>query len=153
MSGLHFDTSDLDALNGRLAGADRVIQKHMLRGVDKSGKLVEGSGKANVNVVTGHLRRNITSVARSIGSGAQAIIRAATPYAEIVEKGRGAVVARRAKALRFTIGGRVVYTKRVGPAPGQWYMKRALESNRGRIITILRQEGIAAANEILGGAA
>lgn len=153
MSGLHFDTSDLDALRGRMAGADRIVQTHLVRGVDRAGKVVEGAGKQNAPVKNGNLRRNITSRAQAIAGGAQAIIRASTPYAAIVERGRGAVVARRAKALRFTVNGRVVFAKRVGPAPGQWYMKRALAASRGRVITILRQEGVAAANEILGGAA
>lgn len=42
---------------------------------------------------------------------------AVIPYARYALEGRGPVVAKRAKALRFVIDGKVMFRKRVGPAP------------------------------------
>lgn len=152
MSSISVDASEVIALASRMAGAEPIIRQCLLQGVDRAGKLVEGSAKGNAPVRTGHLRRSITSRAEAVGSGAQAIVGTAVPYARWVEEGRGPVVARRGRFLRFEIGGRVIYARQVGPARGQWYMKRALQSNRGTIIRILRKAARDAAAAVIGGA-
>ena len=152
MSGMHFDASEVVALASRMAGADRIMQTHLVAGVSDSGKYVEGGAKGIAPVVTGHYRRNITSSAQAAAGGAQAIVRASAPYSRYVEYGRGPIVAR-GKMLRFTVGGRVVYARRVGPARAQHVMKRALDANRGRIRARLQRAGREAANAIIGGAA
>jgi hypothetical protein len=148
---IEVDISDLIVLDRRLSGAGPVIQRHLVSGVDKAGKLIEGGAKGIVPVRTGHLRRNITSSARATSGGAQAIVAASTPYARFVEEGRGPVVASPGKVLRFTIGSQVIYRKRVGPARGRWYMRTAFQRNQAGAVRLVRQAGQDAAYEIIGG--
>jgi hypothetical protein len=145
---LRIDASDVLRLAGKLDGADRVIQRHLVAGVTKAGLLVEGRAKGNAPVKTGTLRRSITTRATSLGSGAQAIVGTNVPYAKWVEEGRGPVVAR-GRALRFEAGGTVIFRKRVGPAAGRWYMRRAFRSSEGQIRAILQQAAADAAAEVL----
>ena len=133
---LTIDASQVAALAAKLEGAKPKLEAALLDGVTAGGQYVEGVAKGTAPVKTGHLRRSIVSQASAVAGGAQALIRPTTPYAEWVEKGRGPVVAR-GRALRFTINGKVLYRKRVGPAPGRRYMKRAYESSRGPVVRII----------------
>lgn len=152
MSGITIDASDVLRFAARMGAAPRVVQKHLVRGVDDAGKYVERGAKDIAPVVTGEYRRNITSRASAVANGAVATVRAGAPHSKWVEDGRGPVVAR-GRALRFMVGGRVVYARRVGPARGQHVMKRALQANRGRIISRLNRAGRDAVAEIIGGGA
>lgn len=147
-----FDTSELDALASRMAGADRIVQQHLVRGVSDAGKIVEGHAKGIAPVKTGNYRRNITSQASAVAGGATAIVRAGAPYSIWVERGRGPVVAR-GRALRFEVGGRVVYTKRVGPAAGHYVFRRTLAATRARVRARLEQAGRDAVRDVFGGGA
>lgn len=136
MALMTIDASQLVAFAGKAEAAAPQVQTALVTGVTKGGLYVEGQAKGFAPVKTGHLRRSIVSQASAIGGGAQARVGPSTPYAEIVEKGRGPVVAH-GKALRFTINGQVLYRKRVGPAKGRWYMKRAFEASRGPVVRIV----------------
>lgn len=50
--------------------------------------------------------------------GATAVVAPKEPYSKYVYGGRGAVEATHAKALRFVIGGRTIFAKRVRAFPG-----------------------------------
>jgi phage gpG-like protein len=52
-------------------------------------------------------------------------------YAGVHHEGHGAIRPVRAKVLAFRVGGRWVFTKRVGPVPGTGYLRRALPAARG----------------------
>lgn len=53
-------------------------------------------------------------------------------HARIVHDGRGPVFAKRARALRFRIRGRIVFARSVGPAKAQPWLRRALVYVAGR---------------------
>lgn len=150
MSGITIDASDVLRFAKQAGGAQPVIQRHLVQGVTKAGMLVEGRAKGNAPVRTGTLRRSITTRARGSAGGAEAIVGTNVPYARWVEEGRGPVVPVRAKVLRFTVGGKVVFTRRAGPAAGRWYMRRAFQASQGHIRSILRQAAERALQEVVG---
>ena len=80
---------------------------------NKTGKL-SGSG---TNKTTGDLEQTVKFEAYNKGFN----------YAVAVEYGRGPVVARPGKMLRFTIGGTVIFEKRVGQAKGQRFLERGIQ--------------------------
>lgn len=149
MSGITFDASDVLRFADQMGRAQPAIRKHLTQGVTKAGHLVEGRAKGNAPVKTGNLRRSITTKVSSFGGGAQAIVGTSVSYARWVEEGRGPVVAR-GRALRFEVGGTVIFRKRVGPAAGRWYMRKAFQASQGQIRSILRQSAEAAVAEVLG---
>jgi hypothetical protein len=100
---------------------------------------VESDAKARVSVVTGNLRRSITSTARASAGGVEGRIGTNTPYARIVEEGRGPIDAGEGRVLRFVIGGEVLYRRRVGPAAARPYLRPAFDAQRGRIRTEFAQ--------------
>lgn len=149
MSSITVDASEVLALASRMAGAPAIIQRHLVQGVTRAGHLVEGRAKGNAPVKTGHLRRSITTRVSGSAGGAQAIVGTNVPYARWVEEGRGPVVAR-GRALRFEVGGKVVFARRVGPAAGRWYMRKAFQASQGQVRTIVRQAAQQAAQEVIG---
>ena len=130
---LDFDASDIFELAARYGGAEQVVGSEMTSGIDRLTIQGEAIAKQGVGVRTGQLRRSIAHQPATYGGGvATGSWGTATPYARWHEEGRGPVVAR-GKALRFTIGGRTIYRKRVGPAAGRWYMKKSADRVRGLI--------------------
>lgn len=93
--------------------ADQVVLPAMRRNYHaagigiRTGKLIAGVSERGA--IGNYVR--ITGRRLTVGVSTQAI-----PYAKWVLEGRGSVVARKAKALRFEINGKVVFRKRVGPA-------------------------------------
>jgi hypothetical protein len=57
-------------------------------------------------------------------------------YSRYVEEGRGPIVPRRARALRFEIGGRVIFAKRVRPARALPYMGPSMERVRSAMVRV-----------------
>ena len=142
---LHIDASDFDRFGNRLGGAQRVVGNALTRGVDRLTIAAEGFAKQEVGVKTGHLRRSIAHRPATFAGGvATGSVGTNVPYARIHEEGRGPVVAR-GKALRFQIGGKTLYRKRVGPAAGRWYMKKA----RARVAPLMRREAQRMGAEIM----
>lgn len=80
--------------------------------------LTNGLGPAGVRVRTGRLRSSLElRVVSGGGRRVRILVGTRVKYAPIVHNGRGPVVAKRAKALRFTLpNGNVVIRKSVGPA-------------------------------------
>lgn len=126
---IRFD--DAFAFAARTAAAPRIVAEEMTRGIDRL--TIQGTAFTQLEtpVRTGHLRRSIAHVPASFGGGmARGSYGTATPYARYVEEGRGPVVAGPGRMLRFTIGGRVLYRKRVGPARGRFMFRKGLQRLR-----------------------
>lgn len=128
---LRIDVSQLVALGQRSQQAAASVRREIETAMVRSTTQLEADAKRIVPVVTHTLQRSITSTVSQGGLVGQVGTNA--PYARWVEEGRGEVVPVRAKALRFVIGGRVIFAKRAGPAKGRYYMKRAFEQNQGNI--------------------
>jgi hypothetical protein len=139
------DASEMDRFGTRLQGAERIVGTALTRGVDRLTIAAEGFAKEGVGVRTGHLRRSIAHQPAVFAGGvATGSVGTNVPYARIHEEGRGPVVAR-GKALRFQVGGKTIYRKRVGPAAGRWYMKKA----RARVAPMARAEAARMGAEIM----
>src|SRR5262245_59853803 len=123
----------LEPFERRMSGARRVDGEELTRAVDRCTFLGEAGSKQAAPVKTGHLRRSITA-SRSTFAGGVARGQWGTnvPYAKHVEFGRGPVVARSGKVLRFAIGGRVLYRPRVGPARARPFLRNTFARLRPR---------------------
>lgn len=79
------------------------------------GANITKAAKARVNVRTGRLRNSIGDQTRVSGTQVVTEVYATARYAGYVHDGTRPheIVPRRAKALRFEIGGRVIFAKRV----------------------------------------
>jgi hypothetical protein len=75
---------------------------------------------------SGQLQDAYTTDETMTATSATFTIENTTPYIGFVVRGRGPVVATRAKALRFTIGGRVLFRMRVGPAKANPFVDRTI---------------------------
>lgn len=150
MSVIRIESPELAEFAHRYANAKTIIEEEMTGGVTRVAQAGEHKAKSLTPYKTGHLRRSITHTPAVFAGGtAMAMYGTNVPYARWVEEGRGPVVAKRARALRFTINGRVLFRKRVGPAKGKFYMKRSrdwLEPQldvefRAVVVRILRRLG------------
>ena len=140
------DASDFDRFGNRMAGAERVVGNVLTRGIDRLTLATEGFAKEEVGVKTGHLRRSIAHRPAVFAGGvATGSVGTNVPYARIHEEGRRAIVAGPGRVLRFTIGSKVLYRKRVGPAAGRWYMRKA----RARVAPMMRAEAARMGAEIM----
>lgn len=133
MSDFRADTSDIRRFAARMTGAGRIVDDELRRAVDRCTLAGEAESKRLVPVKTGHLRRSITRAAATVAGGT---VRGRwgtnVPYARHVEFGRGPVVARPGKVLRFEIGGRVLYRKRVRAARPRPFLFAAARRLRGQ---------------------
>src|SRR5690348_105077 len=105
--------------------APAIVREEFLRSTDRLTLQGEAFAKGLVPVKTGHLRRSIAMKPAVWAGGAVGTFGTATPYGKYVEFGRGPIVARPGHFLRFTVGGRVVYRKSVGPAAPRPFIRPA----------------------------
>lgn len=144
-------TYDPGPLARRCANADDVVGEELATAVTRT--RLEGQRRAQqkVRVKTGTLRRSIAGRTRRLGLRVEGEWGTNVPYAKYVEEGRGPVVATRARALRFTIGGRVLFRASVGPAAARPFLRPSL----AEVKPLFRREVQAAvrraSRRILGG--
>lgn len=110
---------------GKAAGRDSIV---------KAAKVTQKRARRNLRRAdayrTGTLLKNTRAgVVRSTATGDAIYVEAATFYARWVENGRGPVYARPGGVLAFVPKGgtRVIFRKRVGPAKGIRFLRRALD--------------------------
>ena len=105
---------ELDALVRRFAAGPAIVADEMERAMQAAVLDVEGEVVERTPVDTGRLRNAIVSEVRGQGPEIVGIVGVANvPYAVPVERGSRPhlIVPRRAKALRFRVGGRVVFSR------------------------------------------
>lgn len=126
MSAFEFRFDDAHAFAAKMAAAPQIVGQEMTQGINRLTIKGEAFTKAETPVKTGHLRRSITHKPATFGGGvARGSWGTATPYALPVERGRRGFSAGPGKMLRFEIGGKVLYRKRVGPAKGHFMFRKA----------------------------
>jgi len=126
MSSIDFDASEFFTYGRKFAGAEQIVGDEMRQGIDRVTIRGEAITKANTGVKTGHGRRSIAHKPATFGGGvASGSWGTNVPYMKIHEDGRGPVVASPGKMLRFEIGGKVLFRKRVGPAAGRHMFRKA----------------------------
>lgn len=120
---------------------------------------VSRNAQANIRNRSGRMRRSaVTSVEVNGGSiVAESNFTAVSdgpnpfPYPVAVEHGRRGFGPKNAKALRFESGGKVIFAKRVGPAPAQKFHERGLLQAFPRIVSEMTAFEIELATAIEGG--
>ncbi len=97
------------------AGVDEEAARQAAPTMRKLGRSVTRTARRRVNVRTGHLRSTIGDETTMAGPVVTTTVFATARYARWVHDGTRphAITPRRAKALRFEIGGRIVFAKRV----------------------------------------
>jgi hypothetical protein len=129
-----FDTTEIRAFARKFDGADKIVMNELTTAFDKSGGIILSAAKGNIhnktNALSGSGSKKTNVSARLIIT----VVKFTAKHAKWVEYGRGPVVAIRAKALRFEVGGQVLFRKRVGPAKAQRFLGRAFDSNKGAVL-------------------
>ena len=128
-------THNVGPLAAKYMAADSIFHMELVHAVTVTG--VEGSRRAKSLAPSrsGALRRSIrVSGVRSAAGSVSASYRphavnkqTGFPYPVAIEKGRRGFAAKRGRFLRFEVGGRVVFARRVGPAAAQPYMAPSAE--------------------------
>ena len=121
---LNFDTS---AFERAMIENPKEIQLSIRKSLMTSAQVVQRKAKINAPFITGNLKRNIKSkVFKDVAKIGTDVI-----YARIHELG-GIITPKRAKYLRFKVGGKWVATKRV-VMPKRPYLQPALEDSANEI--------------------
>lgn len=104
----------------------------VVRQANTLGAAVSAAAKINAPVDTGRLRQAVDH--ELIPRPPNLTVRVSCPvnYALVVHEGHGEIRPRRAKALRFRVGRRVVYTKRVRPVAGRPFLTDAVRQVTGK---------------------
>jgi hypothetical protein len=125
---------NIDPLVARMQQAPQIVKEEMIRGVNEMAMAGQAQAMKLVGVKTGHLRRSITTTKATFAGGTvTASYGTNVPYARFHEEGRGPIVARPGRVLRFTINGKVLFRKRVGPAKGRRFFKGSLDWLRPQV--------------------
>jgi hypothetical protein len=135
------DVTDLVALGRRYQGAERLVREELVVAGREAGQAVVVQARADApRGETGRLAERIgppeievASTAITTVVGAHARSPEGFFYPPVVEHGRGPVVPIRAKVLRFRVGGRTVFARRVGPAAPRPFLLPAPGKARGQI--------------------
>jgi hypothetical protein len=136
---VEIDASGIDRLAQNLQRAQPLVQTEMASAMQRSTLAVQADAMPRVNVITGNTRRSITqTVSRGAGM-VEGRVGTNVKHGRILEEGRGPVDAGPGRVLRFTIGGQVLFRRRVGPAAPRPYLRPALAAMRGRIRTEFAQ--------------
>lgn len=133
------DIPALPRFVSRMQAAPRIVGEEMGKAGRRVGVLVERRAKGYAPVKTGTLRRSIAHRVTVSPMVTTATIGTNVPYAKHVEFGRGPIHAKPGGALRFEIGGKVIFAKSVGPAKARPFLFRAFRELRGQIAAEFRK--------------
>lgn len=141
------DVSEILAFAQRGEAAARMVPATLQKAGRASGEAVVRTARARARVKTGTMKNsiNVESVKAS-GSGVVVRIVASAqsakgfPYPRSIEYGRAGFSATRAKVLVFPVNGKMVYTKRVGPARAQPFMGPGLTDAAPFILAAFKRE-------------
>ena len=125
-----------DILEGarRLNAAPRLIHDELHQATVRATTGLYQEITNEVPVKTGKLRASHEMKVTGAGASLKGTVSTSMYYAKWVHDGRGPVVAKKAGTLTFVIGGRRIFTKRVGPSrPDPWF-RRGVRQARARII-------------------
>jgi hypothetical protein len=97
------------------AGVDMEAAQQAAPTMRKLGRAITRTARRRVNVRSGHLRSTIGDRTTVVGPTVLTEVYATARYARYIESGTRphVIVPRRARVLRFEIGGRVVFARRV----------------------------------------
>ena len=110
---------DLKQFGDRAGQAAKLVKPEMRTAMQRSVLMVQREAQRETPVVTGTLRRSLTTEA----TPERGTVGTNIPYARAVHDGRGEVRPVRAKVLRWvTADGTVVFARRSGPTRGKPFL-------------------------------
>ena len=115
----------------------RIVGSELITAGQRSGRIARDRGNQRIGNKSGNSTGRLAKsavVGDTVGAGFtfttdvtwNARSDKGFPYARVHHDGRGPVAVVNAKALRFVIGGQVIFAKSVGPAAGSKYAERGL---------------------------
>ena len=115
MIDFRIEAPSLNRLRRRLQEAPRIVREEMRAGMETAGEILRDEVQARTPVDTGRLRKSVSVNITGGGAFMQVTVGSDVEYARWVEEGTRphVIVPRRARALRFLVGGRVVFARRV----------------------------------------
>lgn len=126
---LQIEIRGLRDVQGRFARVESELQTARREELRNLGRRVVEKIRAEAPVRTGRLRKGITFKTLQNGTVMRIGISSAAPYTLFVIRGRGPIVAKNAKALRFEPGppgSGFIFRRRVGPAKANPFVARAM---------------------------
>ena len=137
---LDIDVSEIVALAKRSEAAPAHITRELSAAGRASGLAVERMAKSLIPVKTGNAKAltRMEPVEASASGVTVRIVSTAQsadgyPYPLVLEEGRRGFGPVTKKVLHFTVGGKEVFTKRVGPVEGRPFMQPALDRSKAFI--------------------
>lgn len=128
-----FDTTEIRAFARKFDGAEKIVMDELSTAFSASGNDILAGARGNINNKTGELSGSGSSKTNVSARLIITVVRFTAKHAKWVEWGRGPVVAKAGKMLRFEIGGQVLFRKRVGPAKAQFFLRRSFDARKNAI--------------------
>ena len=158
MIGIEIDAREFEDFGDRCSRFGEYLARENQTAGRQAGFLVVGKAQQLAPRDTGNMANQIgpPEVGRIGASGVQVRIAANAqskdgfPYPYVIEHGRGPIEASPGKVLAFEVGGRMVFTKRVGPARAQPFMRPALQQSRAQIVALFGKALERAADRMAG---
>jgi hypothetical protein len=141
------DASEIIAFGQRGIQASQMTVTALNKAGRASGLAVQRLAQSKAAVKSGTMKGRIkvdrvdaTATSLLVRVVADAQSKAGFPYPRSIEYGRKGFSATRAKVLVFPVNGKIVYTKRVGPAAAQPFMRPALHDAEPFIKAAFKRE-------------
>jgi hypothetical protein len=116
------------------AEAQRIVMDELVTAGQRSGKHARDRANALLKNQSGKLGKSARISTRSSANAVNTVVEWTAVHAQWVDRGRGPVVAKRAKFLHFYIDGQEFFRKRVGPAKAQHFTDRGLAAAETLIV-------------------
>lgn len=116
------------------AQAQRIVMDELVTAGQRSGKHARDRANALLKHQSGKLGKSAKISTQANANQVNTIVEWTALHAQWVDRGRGPVVAKRAKFLHFFIDGQEFFRKRVGPAKAQHFTDRGLQAAEALII-------------------
>ena len=130
----------------RLDAAPALMEVRAQEALERATSLVSDNVRDRTPVDTGRLRQSVHSVVVPL----EGRVRTTVFYAPMVEAGRGPVVARRARALRFPVVSGYIFRRSVGSAKGAYMFREGLRASISGIRDAFMDVARAVARAIAG---
>lgn len=119
--------SRLEARLRRLEQAPRLIARENERMLSDVAAEAKAEIDRHTPVASGRLLAGTQTISSGTGLRHTVRIQNRVPYGKYVEAGHGWIYPRKAKALRFTVGGKTVFAKKVRPVEGKHMFAKGRE--------------------------
>lgn len=149
---LEIQVVGLERLLGGLGAAPGLLKAEQDVALTRAGLEVEAAVKSRTPYRTRRLFSSIAALpAASFNNASEVRIGTQVEYAGWVEEGRGPIVAKNVKALRFNPGGGFIFRRSVGPAAGKHMFRDGFREALPKVLEELSEAVVRALRAIARG--